>query len=135
MKNSITAVRDRRYELSRMLSSLMEAYRKNNWDRNAVFDELTEMIQQASEDGKMLTSKQIAAMTDGEFSPESIQMYGYWAALSRENEWCGFKPSMPKMERTKVTKVHKFVEVDEKGEIVPDSGFERKTSRYEYFVR
>lgn len=134
MKNSMTAVRAKNEALKILREEFEAQMRKQRVEqaamKKAVMDELTELIENNASQRKPLTAVQVAALTDGEFSWQSIAQLGTAAA---DNGW-GCHPSMPKLKRKSVERVQHFVEVDEKGNIIPDSVITKKSTRYGYYI-
>lgn len=126
MKNSMTAVRAKNEALKILREEFEAQMRKQRQEqaamKKAVMDELAELIEDNASLRNPLSAVQVAALTDGEFSWQSIAQLGYWQV------------SMPEMKRRKVEKIQHFVEIDENGIIIPDSVITKKSTRYGYYI-
>lgn len=137
MKNSMIAVRAKNEALKALREEFEAQMRKQRKEqaamKKAVMDELAELIENNASQRKPLSAVQVAALTDEEFSWQSIAQLGRWAD---DNKFF-YRPanvSMPTMKRKRVEEIRHFVEVDENGNIIPDSVITKKSTRYGYYI-
>lgn len=133
MKYSMTAVRAKNEALKALREEFEAQMRKQREEqaamKKAVMDELTMLIEDNASQRKPLSAVQVAALTDGEFSWQSIAQLG----VAANGGW-PVRPSMPKLKRKSVERVQHFIEVDEKGNIIPGSVITKKSTRYGYYI-
>lgn len=115
--------------------------------------EYSDEILRASEDGKNpLTLSQMVALSNGNFSRQSITNYGRMAEVHRK----GFtypvmelgkdgsvevrnipvcsRPTFPKLNRKAVTKVHHYAELNEEGQPIEGTQFDVEKTEYVYWM-
>lgn len=122
------------YSAKKAARAAMEAYyaacRAVKVAKQKRYDDLANMIAQFD---RPVTSNVIAERTNGDFTRQSIEQLARWAEFKNTKRRYMIS-SCPQLQRVKVHKVRRFAEIDEDGNIIPDTIREHDSSHYEYFV-
>lgn len=149
-KNSIDA---KKKLLDKLRMEISDASHQKHQLESLRNKEYSEEIYRASEGGKNpLTTRQMVALSNGNFSRQAIMNYGRMAEVHRQGTThptmgiengkyvklcdtpdCSY-PTFPELNRKAVTKVRRYVELDEEGQPIEGTQFDVEKTEYVYWM-
>lgn len=133
MKNTYEKISNLNDRMADLYEQLKELRNQRNEIAEARIEALEQLIREATENGnRPLNAHRLSALTEGEFSWQSISQLGVHSEKSKSH-FSHENATMPSLARQCKRTTHHYIELDDDGKVIDTLDIDKYC--YEYWVR